>query len=396
MRKKQKNINNRRKYIRKRWLVIEKSRSLLKDHYVTPIDFNKIRKYEKRKSRIAKRTKTPPLSNLELGIKIDFEDNINNLFNITKQFKKYINSHIRKGFKINHNELKEVSIDGLLYLVSQITKITNISNISNTKKDKPKNKDLKYNKRFGLQNADDKLKYLFHSIGYWNYFGIKKPYEIPQNIEDNYFLSIKSSTISDIKSLNYIKNFIKDQVSIFDEYELEYKLDDAIKEAMGNSLEHGYPKDFMEIGKDKGRWWICGHFDNKTKILQIIFYDYGIGIRESISRNMGKNAEKEMWDRISDNVFKNDADLIEDAVQGQLSKYKHYSERDRGKGFKRFQNLAKSLNLNCELKVISGKGKYIFTYDKITKNKYTNKYNLDNSIDGMLIMWKIETGDING
>lgn len=389
MKKKQKNINNRRKYIRKRWLVIENSMSLLKNKYVRPIDFNKIRRYEKRKSKIAKKPNTPPLSNLELGIKIDFEDNINNLFNISKQFKKYINSHIKKGFKINHNELKEVSIDGLLYLVSQITKITHI------KKNKSKSKELKYNKRFGLQNADDKLKYLFHSIGYWNYFGIKKPYKIPQNIEDNYFLSIKSSTTSDIKSLNYIKNFIKDKVSIFNEYELEYKLDDAIKEAMGNALEHGYPKDFKEIGKDKGRWWICGHFDKKTRILQIIFYDYGVGIRESISRNMGKNAEKETWDKISDNIFKNDADLIEDAVQGQLSKYKNYLERDRGKGFKRFQNLAESLNLNCELKVISGKGKYIFTYDKIAKNKDTNKYELDNSIDGMLIMWKIETGDTN-
>lgn len=389
MKNKQKIINHRRKYIRKRCFIIKKSKSLLKDKYVNPIDFYKIIKFEKRKRKIAKKTYTAPLSDLELGVKIDFEDNINNLFQITRQFKKYINSHIKKGFKINHNKLKDVSIDGLLYLVSQITKITNI------KKDKSKNKDLKYNKKFGLKNADDKLKHLFYSIGYWNYFGIKKPYEIPPKIEDNYFLSIKSSTASDIKSLNYIKNFIKEKVNIFNDYELEYKLDDAIKEAMGNALEHGYPKDFREIGKDKGRWWICGHFDNKTKILQIIFYDYGVGIRESISRNMGKNAEKETWDRISDNMLKNDSDLIEDAVQGKLSKYKNYLERDRGKGFKRFQNLAESLNLNCELKVISGKGKYIFTYDKIAKNNNTNKYNLDDSIDGMLIMWKIETGDTN-
>lgn len=376
----------KRQNIRKKWLRIKISIKKLKQNYVKPNSYKKIRKYEKRKSK--SKPKREDIFSIELGSKIDFEKNIKNLFKITNQFSKHINSHIRKSFIINHNELKDVSIDGLLYLVSQITKLNKVKKIDNEKR------FLKYNKKFGLKNADEKLKHLFHEIGYWNYFGIKKPYNVSKSIEDTYFLSLKSSIVSDIDSLNDIKKFINTKVSIFNDYNLEYKLDDAIKEAMGNSLEHAYPDDFVEIGKDRLRWWICGHFDKKTKVLQIVFYDYGIGIRESMSRNMGEEAKKYLWDSLSDNFIKDDSDLIEQAIDGKLSKYKSYTERDRGKGFKRFQDLAQSLSLDCELKVISSKGKYTFTYDNISKNKTQKKENLNQIIDGMLIKWTIKLGEV--
>lgn len=376
----------KRKIIRKKWIIIKLSIKKLKQNYVKPNSYDKIRKYEKRKSKL--KPKREDIFSIELGSKIDFEKNIKNLFKITNQFSKHINSHIRKNFIINHNELKEVSIDGLLYLVSQITKLNKVKKVDNEKR------FLKYNKKFGLKNADEKLKHLFHEIGYWNYFGIKKPYNVSKSIEDTYFLSLKSSIVSDIDSLNDIKKFINTKVSIFNDYNLEYKLDDAIKEAMGNSLEHAYPDDFSEIGKDRSRWWICGHFDKKTKVLQIVFYDYGIGIRESLSRNMGEEAKKYLWDSFSDNFIKDDSDLIEQAIDGKLSKYKSYTERDRGKGFKRFQDLAQSLSLDCELKVISSKGKYTFTYDNISKNKTQKKENLNQIIDGMLIKWTIKLGEV--
>ncbi len=377
---------NKRQIIRKKWQKIKKSIAKFKQKYIFPKLYKKIHKYEKRKSR--KKPKKEDLFTIELGSKIDFEQNIKNLFSITEQFDKHIKSHIKKSFRINHNKLKDLSIDGLLYLVSQITKLNKVKKVDFEKR------SLRYNKKFGLKSADERLKHLFHKIGYWKYFNITKPYKVSKDIENTYLLSLKSSTSSDIDSLNDIKNFIKTNISVFDSYEMEYKLDDAIKEAMGNSLEHAYPKDFNEVAKDINRWWICGNYDSKTKVLQIVFYDYGVGIRESMKRNMGEEANKYLLDTFSDTFLKNDSDLIEQAIDGKLSKYRNYKESDRGKGFSRFKDLAQSLDLDCELKVISGKGKYIFTYDSISHNKTHKKENLNKSIDGMLIKWTIKLGDI--
>lgn len=376
----------KRQIIRKKWQKIKNSITRLKQNYVFPKQYEKISKYEKRKSR--KKPQKEDLFAIELGSKIDFEQNIKNLFLITKQFDKHIKSNIKKSFRINHNELKEVSIDGLLYLVSQITKLNKVKKVDYEKR------LLKYNKKFGLKSADERLKHLFHKIGYWKYFNITKPYKVSKDIENTYLLSLKSSTSSDIDSLNDIKNFIKSNISVFNDYNFEYKLDDAIKEAMGNALEHAYPEDLNEAAKDNNRWWICGNYDSKTKVLQIVFYDYGVGIRESMKRNMGEEAKKYLFDTLSDNYIKNDSDLIEQAIDGKLAKYKKYKERDRGKGFGRFKDLAQSLNLDCELKVISGKGKYIFTYDSISHNKTHKKENLNKSIDGMLIKWTIKLGGV--
>lgn len=375
---------------RKKWKKILKIKELTQDNFIKPKGYQKLKKYEQRKKRKNNsEKKNKHLSDIEFHIKIDFDKNISNTFNVASQIDNYVKSHLKGNFRVNHRDLKAVSLDGLLYLVSQISKIKKVKEKESSKR------KLKYNKHLGLKSASQELKYLFYTIGYWDYFGIKKPYSISQDIKENYFLSIESNTKSDFDLLNKIKKFVKSKVSMFDDYALEYKFDDAIKEAMGNAVEHAYTDDFDELGKDKGRWWICGHYDNINHNLHIIFYDYGIGIRESIKRNMGEDAKRFLVDKLSDKFIKNDSDLIEMAIEGKLSKYKHYKEHDRGKGFMRFQNFAKSSGMDCELMVISGKGKYLFSFDKINSQEKVMKENLEKSIDGMLIKWNIKVGENN-
>lgn len=376
---------------RKKWKKILKTKELTQDYFIKPKGYQKLKKYEQRKRRNrSSRVVANHLSDIELHSKIDFDENISSVFSVTKQIDKYLFSHLKGNFRVNHRDLKAVSLDGLLYLVSQISKIKKVKEKESSKR------KLKYNKHLGLKSASQELKYLFYTIGYWDYFGIKKPYSISQDIKENYFLSIESNTKSDFDLLNKIKKFVKSKVSMFDDYALEYKFDDAIKEAMGNAVEHAYTDDFAAIGKDKGRWWICGHYDNVSKSLQIIFYDYGIGIRESIAKNMGEEAKRYLLDKLSEHFIKSDADLIEMAIEGKLSKYKNYKEHDRGKGFKRFQDFAKSSGMDCELQIVSGKGKYTFNFDKIMKNENVAKRNLDDKIDGMLIKWTIKVGEKDG
>ena len=359
------------------------------EQFIEPLDYLKLKKYELRKKKKKLNIKgNHRLNDIKLPSKIDFEENIENVLTVSSQIENYMQSHVRGNFIIDHSLIADASIAGMLYLVGQISRLVFPRNFKISKK-------LKYNKHYGLKNADSKLKYLFYKIGYWQYFGISKPYHIEQTIKDNYFLSIESNNKSDITLLNKIKKFIKEKVTIFDSYIKEYKFDDAIKEAMGNSIEHAYGDDYLEPGKTKGKWWICGHYDNIDKTLELVFYDYGIGIRESMKKNMGEEAERRLIDKFSDKFINNDADLISIAIEGKLSKYKRYKERDRGKGFQRFKDFAKSSGFDCNLNVVSGNGSYKYLYSGNTKEEHIEKKQLSNSIDGMLIKWKIKLGDEN-
>lgn len=357
--------------------------------FTQPLDYLKLKKYELRKKKKKLNIKNiHRINDIKLPSKIDFEENIENILTVSSQIENYMQSHVKGSFRIDHGLIADASIAGMLYLVGQISRLVLPRNFKTSKK-------LKYNKHYGLKNADSKLKYLFYKIGYWQYFGISKPYCIEQAIKDNYFLSIESNDKSDIVLLNKIKKFIKEKVIIFNSYIKEYKFDDAIKEAMGNAIEHAYGDDFLELGKTKGKWWICGHYDNITKTLELVFYDYGIGIRESMKKNMGEEAERCLIDKFSDKFINSDADLIDIAIDGKLSKYKQYKERDRGKGFQRFKDFAKSSGFDCDLNIVSGSGSYKYFYFDNTKEEYIEKKQLSNSIDGMLIKWKIKIGDKN-
>jgi len=357
-----------RKKRREEWLRI-KGREPFGKKYI------KLKKYEQRK--IKKSPDVIPMS-IELPENIDFEENIENMVSITKDINKHLKRYIPK-FSINHKLIKSITTGGLLYLVGQISKI-----------EEAKNLKLKYNEKFGLRKNDDRIRYLFYKIGYWKCFGIAKPYNINKEIKDSYFLSIQTNTKSDIPLLNKIKKFIKNNVDFINDYAVEYKFDDAVKEAMANSIEHAYCDEFKELGKLKGKWWICGHFDKINNSLELVFYDYGMGIRKSIKRNLGEEADRFLFDKVKDKFFHSDADLIEVAIESKLTKYNNYKEHDRGKGFKRFQEFAKVSRHNCEMTIVSDEGRYKYFYDGKNDVEHIEKTDLSNKIEGMLIKWKIQ------
>lgn len=364
--------------------------------FIRPKNYLKLKKYESRKrKKILKNTIVFFRNNskhhghiITLGSDINFEDGIENIVSFTKNVNKFISKDTEIKYSINHKKINNISTSGLLYMVGQISKITNA-------KYKDGQYHLKYSKGMGLQN-DGRIKYLFDEIGYWRYFGIKRPYKISNVVKNNYFLSIETGNKSDFALLNKIKNFININVDFLqDDYRLEYQFDDVIKEAMGNSLEHAYHDDFYEVGKEKNKWWICGHYDKQKQSLELVFYDYGIGIRKSIDYNLGEDANKVLKDKFFDNIMRSDADLISMAVEGDLSKYKHYKEHDRGKGFKRFKEFAKASQNNCELTIVSNKGKYKFSYNAQTEEEIVKKLTLSAPIDGMLIKWVINLSERN-
>ncbi len=365
-------------------------------HYQKPKSYQKLKKYEQRKRRRLSQlhlNESRSFHNhnrtiITIEKNFNFEENIENIVKFTNDIDDYLSLSLNKSFSIDHKKIQDISIGGLLYLVGQISKIT-------TAKFNDGKHHLKYNRRMGLSD-DERIKYLFNEIGYWQYFGIKNPYRVTDTMKDTYFLSIETSQKSDFNLLNKIKSFINERVDfIKQDYGIEYQFDDAIKEAMGNSIEHAYHDDFSEVGKRKGKWWICGHYDKKRESLEIAFYDYGIGIRESINYNLGEEADKFFFDLLKEKTITSDADLIETAIEGDLAKYKRYKDHDRGKGFKRFKKFAKVSANNCELTIVSSKGRYKFCYNAETETEKVEKKTLSAPIDGMLIKWVINLSERN-
>ena len=341
-------------------------------------NYSFLKKYEERKRKRSGVVTISRPENIDLPENIDFEDNIDSILEITDSINAFLNIPYSANVRINHKKIKSITIGGLVYLVGQISKIP-----------MQKGRELKYVEELGLKRKDERIRYLFKEAGYWDSFNIPEPYRVPSTIRDNYFLSLYSNSISDIKLLNKIKYFIKDKVEFMNDYEVEYKFDDAIKEAMANSIEHAYTDNYKERGKTKGKWWVCGHYDKINSSIELVFYDYGIGIRESIKRNLGKDADRVLKDKAKD-FFRSDADLIELAIKSKLTKYENYKEHDRGKGFKRFKEFAKVSGNDCEMTIVSDRGKYKYFYDGKEKKGYDEKIpKLNGKVEGMLIKWKI-------
>lgn len=351
-----------------------------------PKKYETIKKYELRKNRKNSNKLNEVPKPIILSKKIDFEKNIDNLVKITEQVDGYINKSLKYNFIIDHSKIEDISIGGILYLVGQVSKIRRAKyGMKNTK--------LKYMERYGLNKKYHKLKYFFYKSSYWHYFGITKPYKIKDKMSKDYFLSIETDIKSNMSSLNKIKDFINSKLDFLkNDYKLEYKFDDIVKEAMGNSIEHAYPESINHKYREKGKWWICGHYNDIDKSLEIVLYDYGVGIRESMKIILGEESERTLFDKAKD-TYKNDSDLIEMAVNGNLSKYKNYKDRDRGKGFKRFKEFVISIGYSCDLTISSGKGRYKIMYDNGTKIEKIEKMSLNRKIDGTLVKWKIKIKD---
>lgn len=328
---------------------------------------------------------------------LNLAKDIDSILEIAPQIDEYLKISQSHKILLNHSRINDISIGALLYLVGQISRINKVLKAS-------RQVGLKYRDNLGINANNEKLKYLFYKIGYWKYFGINHmPYKISKTADGSYFLNIQSSTDAGINLLNDIKQFIREHTAFFaNRYEIEYNFDDILKEAMANSLEHAYPNNFNKPDKENGRWWTCGHYDKTRQILEIICYDYGVGIRESISNNLHKKEADGLKNKVSElfqttinkiaSYVKNsdDASLIKMAIDGEIPKYnKKLEPRDRNKGFKRFKNFAIECGYDCELVVVSGKGKYKFCYNNTKKEKLEEKTTLNGNIDGMLIKWKL-------
>ncbi|WP_193220878.1 hypothetical protein, partial [Aliarcobacter butzleri] len=253
-------------------------------------------------------------------------------------------------------------------------------------------KGFKYNNRYGINQNNEKLKYLFLKIGFWDYFRIKQPYKISRDAENEYFLKIQTDVEAKTKYVAELRNFMTDIVPFIKNETIQEYFEDALTEVMANSVEHAYIDNIPY--REKGKWWLCGHYNKNNNCLEFSFRDYGVGLRRTLEYNTSEVIRK--FIRELGYKFQNDSEIIKLLVNDKIPKYKNKKDKIRGYGFKKFKEFANNIGYNCEMKILSGKGKYKYTYNTHTKESKEELGKLDFDLGGFLINWKIyiENGDI--
>ncbi len=361
-------------------------------------NWKKISRYEQYKSKLfskrllEKKTKTikkkthPFKRYIKLGSKLDFGKNVDNIKKMNEEIKNNMKLN-KAAIRINLSKIKEISINGLLYFLSNVDLLDN----SRTYEKYNINKDLKYNKKYGINPNNEKLKFLFLKIGFWDYFNIKNPYVISNTTENEYFLKIQTDITANTRYVAELRNFMTSIVPFIKNDVIQEYFEDALTEVMANSVEHAYIEDLPY--REKGKWWLCGHYNKTNNCLEFSFRDYGVGLRKTLEYNSSETIKK--YIRQIGHHFSDDSKIIQLLVNDEIPKYKNNKNKVRGYGFKKFKELANNIGYNCEMKIFSGKGKYSYIYDINTKNGKEELGSLDFDLGGFLINWKIyvDNGD---
>lgn len=302
-----------------------------------------------------------------LNINTHRDDLIKVIFDIRNMFRLNPNNFI-----LDHSTINNVEISALLVLASEIQKNTHGKDISLHSQEKYRPKDLKINK-------------MLEDIGYWKHFGISTK---SSNINSNFHLKITDGCMANFAGYTKIRQFYKVHIGISN-LDIIEKLDDAITESIANAAEHAYTvKKILQKRKTLQmlkHWWLCGSYDEESKILQFICYDQGVGLKAAVNHNDTISIRKYIKNFVS---FSHSA-VIKTLLKKDLTKY---NSQDRGYGFKRFEELIDEYDTG-KLEIYSQKG--YCCVDKNSGTKTISQKDFSGVIEGTLISWQLKIEDKN-
>ncbi|HHW1547046.1 TPA: hypothetical protein ACUUHX_001694, partial [Campylobacter coli] len=165
-----------------------------------------------------------------------------------------------------------------------------------------------------------------------------------------------------------IVNFVLEKTELSMKYKDIFM--DAVFEAMANAKEHAY-----DDSKDK-KIWLMGAYNEKTKETEIIFYDIGIGIFQSLEYSETKFAK--YLNKFANMFGKKKA--LERLCTTNLSKYK--KNKRRGLGMMVYKKLIDGLSAerNAILELYS---------DSLCYSTNKGTHAIQGNIKGTLVRWII-------
>ena len=281
-------------------------------------------------------------------------------------------------FEVDFTKLRHITPSAALILTSEMDRICSIR-----KEKKNYGKKSKKKKKYGLKvldfnRWDEKIKILLEDMGMNKLLKIPNWKKVKNRVEtDEIFLPFQRGQKASGDDARVLRDSLNDLSKIVPK---PRNLLRGLGEAMDNSLFHAYPDNFQKLNKLKEKlWWMSASFNEKKKLLTIMFFDQGISIPASI--------KKKFAERVSSFFAKcTDGEIIKAATEIGRS---GTGEEHRGNGLGRdIKEYVSSLE-HGYLRIISRRGEYFYSnYSKKDDNTEEKVYNRNEVLGGTLIEWQ--------
>lgn len=153
----------------------------------------------------------------------------------------------------------------------------------------------------------------------------------------------------------------------------------AVSEAMVNVVNHAYPKAISSKNILRNQWWVSGHINKKTKTLNIMFCDLGVGIPATIPKVHGIEMIRAVL-ALLPTVKPNDAEMIKAGMEIGRTRT---GIDGRGNGLHDLRKFVDDTG-GGELDIFSRKGHYVY---RAGHSETLTNFNY--SIGGTLIKWSV-------
>jgi len=236
---------------------------------------------------------------------------------------------------------------------------------------------------FDLNKWNQEIAGQLHDLGYFELFK-NNPFK---NLEKNNNFHYETKIVRYIKGKCGDSNkarILKQEIIkiVGEEIDKWTFLHSGLTEAVINVSHHAYPETAGYSDQDKN-WYLSGSFDEKKKLLKIVFYDQGIGIPKSLPASKVWEKALVILSRFPIIDRKKDEILLKAAVELDRTST---GKSDRGKGLQDLLEFIKQRD-NGYLSIISSKGLYKYTMDKGVNHIKTVSFN--NKLLGTLIIWSV-------
>lgn len=269
------------------------------------------------------------------------------------------------GF-VDFSKLKEISTSAALVLTAELSKWDDAIRQRLT----PKH-----------ETWDRKILKKFFDLGFFELFNKSKGFVLEDSVSlenDVKFVKYLKGKCGDIEKTVELKNEI---IKVVGEKVSKWViLQGGLTEAITNVSHHAYPTDLGFKDKDKN-WYLTGSYNEKNKILKVVFYDQGIGIPKSLPASQIWEKVVHFLSKITNNDRKSDEILLKAAVELDRTSTK---ENDRGKGLQDLLDFIKERG-DGYLSIMSAKG--LYKHEIINGTTSIKSENFSMPICGTLIIW---------
>lgn len=299
---------------------------------------------------------------IDLPVELDLNSSHDDLADVLRKIRRSVLRY-KKSVTLHFEGIKKIKPSALLLVTAEIHRCRMIRGKRNVT---------------GTYPTDPNIERILEDSGVFNLIGVnarnkRKPKVFPMEYID--FISETSKVEGQVS--RFRESILGKDINMSPHVRSRFYR--ALTEAMLNVHHHAYPVENIKTNPGRGRWWLTGHVNKKTKDLVVMFCDLGVGIPKTLPRLYTMELIRNVLS-ILPGINPDDGDMIKAAMQLGRTRT---NQTNRGKGLNDIRSFIEQAN-SGSLEIYSSKGFYQYkpNNDEVVKNFSSN-------IGGTLIVWTV-------